>query len=187
MTRYAHYDAGTDLVLGFYDDEIHDPVPTPNIEVSDVELEDALDQQANGKIVKVITGALNFSDPAIVLADYKEAKKRAVDAQAAAEQARHADWDNAGTLSYLLKYTEWQEAKNDGTPTAGEYPMLDAEATARGNSLATVITDFGTEHAALVALLKAIEVVRLNTRIAIDAAADVAAVDTLMASIAWPA
>lgn len=186
MTRYAAYDAGTDLVTGFYDSGVHGSIPTPNIVIDDNEYANALSQQAQGKVMKVLGGVMDYSDPAVVLADYKAAKKREVDAQALREQKKHHDWDNAGTLSYLLKYTEWQEAKNDGTPTAGEYPMLDADATARSVSLATMITDFGTEHAALVASLKAIEIVRLNSRESIDGAADVAAVDTVMGSIAWP-
>lgn len=187
MTKYAAYDGGTTLVTGFYDDAVHSSIPSPNIVIDDNDLATALTNQGLGKVLKVIGGVLDYSDPAIVLADYKAARKREVDAQATVEQAQHEDFANTGTLSYLLKYTEWQEAKNDGTPTAGEYPMLDAEATARGDSLATVIADFGTEHAALVADLKAIEIVRLNARIAIDAAADVAAVDAVMAAIAWPA
>ncbi len=186
MSKFAAYDGGTTLVTGFYDDAVHASVPSPNIALSDVEHGNALDQQTAGKVLKVVGGVMNYSDPAIVLADYKAAKKLQVDSQAAKEQRRHNDWANAGTLSYLLKYTEWQEAKSDGSPTAGEYPMLDAEATVRGDSLATVITDFGTEHAALVALLKAIEIVRLNGRAAIDGAADVAAVDSALAAIAWP-
>lgn len=186
MTKYAAYDGGTDLVTGFYDSEIHDSIPTPNLALSDEDYEDALDQQTDGKVLKVITGAMDYSDPAVVLADYKAAKQKQVDSQASKEFAKHNDWANAGSLAYLLKYTEWQEAKNDGTPLAAEYPMLDAEATSRGDSLATLITDFGTEHAALVASLKAIEIVRLNTRASISAAADVAAVDTIMGAIAWP-
>ena len=187
MTKYAAYDGGTTLVTGFYDDAVHTSVPSPNIALSDPEYDDALDQQAQGKVLKVISSAMDYSDPAVVLADYKAAKKKQVDSQAAREQLRHNDWANAGTLSYMLKYTEWQEAKSDGTPTAGEYPMLDAEATSRGDSLATVITDFGTEHAALVASLKAIEIVRLDARADVDAAADVTAVNSVMAAIAWPA
>jgi hypothetical protein len=186
MTKYAAYDGGTTLVTGFYDDTVHSSVPSPNIVIDAGEYANALAQQEAGKVLKVVGGVMNYSDPVVVLADYKAAKKRQVDSQAMREFKKHHDFDNAGSLAYQLKYTEWQEAKNDGTPTAGEYPLLDAEATARGVSLATMITDFGTEHAALAALLKAIEIVRLNSREAIDGAADVAAVDTAMGAIAWP-
>lgn len=103
------------------------------------------------------------------------------------EFKKHHDWDNAGAVAYQLKLVEYMFAKDDGTPTAGEYPMLQAQADADGVSLATAITNFGTAHATLTGLLDNIEVVRLNTREAIDAAADVAAVNTVMGAIAWPA
>lgn len=187
MARKVSYDSGTQLVTGFYDDTVHTSIPTPNITISDAEYSNALSQQAAGKILKVVAGVMNYSDPVIVLADYKKQMKRVVDAQCRREQAKHKDWDNAGHISYLIKLWEYGRAATDGTPTAGEYPMLDAEATAAGVSLATAITNFGTAHTTLVTALKAIEIVRLDTHEAIDAAASVSAVDSTMAAIAWPA
>jgi len=187
MAKKAAYNAGSTLVEGFYDDSIHTSIPSPSLALSDEEYSNALAQQAAGKVLKVIASAMDYSDPAIVLADYKAQKKRVVDAQARREFNRHHDFDNAGFIAYQLKLTEYMFAKDDGTPTAGEYPMLKAQADADGVSLADAITAFGTAHGTLTGLLDNIEVVRLNTREAIDAAADVAAVNALMAAIAWPA
>lgn len=187
MTLKAAYNSGSTLLEGFYDTAIHGSIPTPNITVTAGERDQAMLDQAAGKVLKVTGGVLTASDPVIVLADYKAAKKREVDSQARREFNRHHDFDNAGFIAYQLKLSEWWHAKDDGTPTAGEYPMLQAQADADGVSLATAITDFGTAHGTLTGLLDNIEVVRLNSREAIDAAANVAAVDAAMAAIAWPA
>lgn len=187
MALKAAYNAGSTLLEGFYDEAIHGSIPSPNITVTAGERDQAMLDQAAGKILKVTAGVLTASDPVIVLADYKAAKKREVDALAMREYKKHHDFDNAGQVAYMIKMSEWRFAKDDGTPTAGEYPMLQAQADAAGVSLATAITNFGTAHATLVGLLDNIEVVRLNTREAIDAAADVAAVNTVMGAIAWPA
>lgn len=187
MALKAAYNAGTEKVEGFYDEAIHGSIPTPNLTITLEQRDAALVDQAAGKILKVTGGVLTATDPAIVLGDYKAAKKREVDSQAMREFRRHHDWDNAGGVAYQLKLSEWRFAKDDGTPTSGEYPMLQAQADADGVSLAAAITAFGTAHGTLVGLLDNIEVVRLNTREAIDAAADVAAVNTLMGAISWPA
>jgi hypothetical protein len=61
------------------------------------------------------------------------------------------------------------------------------DAQAGGITLVQAITNFGNERTTLHASLKAIEIVRLDTREAVDAAASVAAVDAVMAAIIWPA
>lgn len=35
--KYAHYDSTTGVILGLYDDQIHDTIPTPNRVLSDDE------------------------------------------------------------------------------------------------------------------------------------------------------
>lgn len=187
MARKVAYNAGSTLVEGLYDDAVHTSIPSPNITITAEEYANLLTQQAAGKVLKVIAGVMDYSDPAVVLADYKAAKKREVDAQGMREFNKHHDFANAGLVAYQLKLTEYMFAKDDGTPTAGEYPMLQAQADADGVSLATAITNFGTAHGTLTGLLDNIEVVRLNARESIDAAANVAAVDAAMAAIAWPA
>lgn len=40
--KYAHYNKETNKILGFYDDEIHESIPEPNIKISDDEWQEAL-------------------------------------------------------------------------------------------------------------------------------------------------
>lgn len=50
--KYAHYDKDTKRLLGYYDDEIHENIPEPNIEISDEEWREALNKNANSVDVK---------------------------------------------------------------------------------------------------------------------------------------
>ena len=45
--KYAHYDEKEKTILGYYDDEIHETIPTPNIEISDKDWLRALNENAN--------------------------------------------------------------------------------------------------------------------------------------------
>ena len=50
--KYANYNKDTKRLLGYYDDEIHNDIPTPNIEISDEEWLEALNKNANSVDVK---------------------------------------------------------------------------------------------------------------------------------------
>ena len=50
--KYANYNKDTKRLLGYYDDEIHNDIPTPNIEISDEEWREALNKNANSVDVK---------------------------------------------------------------------------------------------------------------------------------------
>jgi hypothetical protein len=45
--KYAHYDENTNTLEGWYDEEIHDNIPTPNIAVSDEDWQIAIDNDYN--------------------------------------------------------------------------------------------------------------------------------------------
>jgi hypothetical protein len=45
--KYANYDKETNEILGYYDDEIHNDIPEPNIEISDEDWAKALNENAN--------------------------------------------------------------------------------------------------------------------------------------------
>lgn len=45
--KYAHYDKDTKRLLGYYDDEIHENIPTPNFEISNDVWRQALSENAN--------------------------------------------------------------------------------------------------------------------------------------------
>jgi len=50
--KYAHYDKKEKMILGYYDDEIHNDIPEPNIEISDEDWLRALNENANSVDVK---------------------------------------------------------------------------------------------------------------------------------------
>lgn len=45
--KYAHLEENTNKLLGWYDDSIHDSIPTPNIEVTENQWQDAININAN--------------------------------------------------------------------------------------------------------------------------------------------
>ena len=54
--KYTYFNEATNEILGFYDDEIHDSIPEPNIKISDDEWKKALsigaDYIQNGELIK---------------------------------------------------------------------------------------------------------------------------------------
>ena len=50
--KYAHYDEKEKTLLGYYDDEIHNDIPEPNIKISDEDWLRALNENANSVDVK---------------------------------------------------------------------------------------------------------------------------------------
>ena len=58
--KYAHYDKTNGKLLGWYDDEIHNNIPKPNIQVSDEVWEEAINNNYN--YVDVETKTLSFKD-----------------------------------------------------------------------------------------------------------------------------
>ena len=45
MKYYAHIDSSTNRLLGWYNDDVHDTIPTPNIEVTESQWLSALENQ----------------------------------------------------------------------------------------------------------------------------------------------
>lgn len=58
--KYAHYDETTKGLEGYYDDSIHTTIPTPNIELSEEQWQNALDLELN--CVDTETGILVYKD-----------------------------------------------------------------------------------------------------------------------------
>lgn len=56
--KYAHYDEQTGEVKGYYADDIHEVIPTPNVELTDEEW-----QVACSKHMRVVNGALEEIPP----------------------------------------------------------------------------------------------------------------------------
>lgn len=58
--KYAHYDNTNGKLLGWYDSEIHEIIPTPNIEVTNEDWQIAIDNNYN--FVNITTNTLSFKD-----------------------------------------------------------------------------------------------------------------------------
>lgn len=61
--KYAHYDEITKELLGYYDSEIHENIPAPNIEISDEAWQEAI--SINATHVKPETKELYKLEPKI--------------------------------------------------------------------------------------------------------------------------
>jgi cellulose synthase/poly-beta-1,6-N-acetylglucosamine synthase-like glycosyltransferase len=59
---YAHYDNQTGEILGFYTSDIHDNIPTPNIEITYDQWQECLNNQGRRKI-DVITKQIVACEP----------------------------------------------------------------------------------------------------------------------------
>ena len=56
--KYAHYDEQTGEVKGFYADDVHETIPTPNVELTEEAWQAVL-----GKHMRVVDGALEEIPP----------------------------------------------------------------------------------------------------------------------------
>lgn len=84
--KYAHLEKNTNKFLGWYDEEIHDVIPTPNIEVTDEVWQEAININANcyenGKfIVKDFRTdeEIELAEIEKIKSELKSAKKTALD------------------------------------------------------------------------------------------------------------
>lgn len=89
--KYAHYNEQTTELLGWYTKDIHEIIPTPNCEVSDIGWQDALNNNYNS--INSTTGVLSKVDFR-TLAELQEAKVKEIDK--AYDSACYADIDYIG-------------------------------------------------------------------------------------------
>lgn len=131
----------------------------------------------------------NTPDPILVpsLGDHQAAAKASVGATAAALGVTAGAPATPVDL-FIRTQLEAQAVTCDGdlTPTTGEYPLLDARVAASGESLAAAADAVIAAKAALLADLVDIEEVRYQAFADIDDAANIAAVDAVVAAITWP-
>lgn len=129
-------------------------------------------------------GLGNTADPAPTpsLSPYKVLQSAAVNAQADLRRQAIAPH----YMGDILRFREATAAAVDGTPTSGEYPMLNAEAVAMSSTIAARATAVLAEEVTLRTSLAAVEGPRRTGLAAIAAAANVAAVDAAVLAIVWP-
>ena len=62
--KYVHYD-GNSKILGYYDSEIHENIPTPNVEISEEQWVKALDMGATHIDPKTLESSIKIEEPPI--------------------------------------------------------------------------------------------------------------------------
>lgn len=114
--KYAHYDETTGLILGWYDNEIHKEIPTPNIQVSDEVWQNAIDNNHN-KINE---------DGSTILFDFRTADEVATEQELSYMNAVQNHLD---TTAQKTKWDNMQSARSaagiplDGTESDIEVAM----------------------------------------------------------------
>ena len=63
--KYVNYDKKTNEILGYYDDAIHENIPTPNVEISDEQWAKALDMGATHIDPKTLEPSIKIEEPPI--------------------------------------------------------------------------------------------------------------------------
>lgn len=75
--KYAHYGEKAQEILGYYDDEIHESIPEPNIRITDEQWQEAISINAN----YIEKGKLIFKQKELREQDKKQAKLAELDEQ----------------------------------------------------------------------------------------------------------
>lgn len=175
--RHAHFDdAGTLLYLSRGD-------AAGGIPLSDAIPDDARLRLVDGEVI-----AEPAPEPS--LAERRAVAKRQVDAAAESHRLRVVTPGAAQALVYELKRTEavrWKAiADGGGTPVPAEYPLLAAEIGITADDLAGVAAIVLALAAAWSQIAAGIETTRLGAKRGIDQAPDAAAIDAILAGLAWP-
>lgn len=121
------------------------------------------------------------------MAQAQAVAKDEVDRQADLERAKHLPPIPSQATVDLLRWEEADAAAVDGSITAGEYPMLEAEIPEKGADVASVATAVQAERSALKTSLAAIEDVRVTAHDDIDTAATLTDVRNVVTGLTWPA
>ena len=194
MTIYAAYNVSTEIIEGFYDDEIYTgTIPTPNITVTQNEVNTALALQEGGADLYRSGTAIVDGTVAPSLTDYKVTNKRQVDIDTAGRIRAEFDFPAEIALVEMAKVREADYAEHtaDAAMTQANYPLLSAEVDSDGNTVnhANLSAKGIAVQAAWLALMVSIETLektRLDAYANIDAAGTNSAVDSVVAAIPWP-
>jgi hypothetical protein len=123
---------------------------------------------------------LTFTNPppSTPLADYKSQAKDAIDQAAGRARARYITVAPGQEATYQAKAIEADAYVAAGRPAdTAPYPILTAEAQARGVSVSQIADLVRTTRDQWAQLAAAIEGIRIGGKLAVDAAADHAGVD----------
>ena len=114
--KYLNYDENTNEIIGFYDDDIHENIPTPNVQISDTAWTNALNISAN---------YYDKDNNALIVKDFRTPEEIQIDTIKSFDKAiqRHLD-------------TKAQEFRYDNMMSARSYAGYDNEFQAEATTLA---------------------------------------------------
>lgn len=121
------------------------------------------------------------------LAELKSRAKTMVDADAERERLRYITPGEGQVLTYLRKVEQARAAITAANPQPADYPLLAATIGLDGVTVTEVAQTILAMDAAWEQIGAAIEQVRMTAKAAIDAAADVAALQAARDAVQWPA
>lgn len=139
-----------------------------------------------GYLAWVALGNTADAAPVLTLSAYKAAAIELVEGAAEGRRQVLAPRMAARAMLDSIRYAEAILCVADGSPNGTKYPILGAEATAKSITIAAAGTAAKSELDTLKTALAAIETVKYNAGVAINAAGSNAAVDTAVAAIVWP-
>jgi hypothetical protein len=166
---------------GFYSTELHgNNIPADVVEITDAEHAALLEGQSQGKMI--VPGAdgkpIPQDPPKPALADYKSQAQNAIDQAAGLARARYITVAPGQEATYQAKAAEADAYVAAGSPAdTTPYPILAAEAQARGISVSDMAELVRTTRDQWTQLAATIEGMRIGGKLAVDAAADHASVD----------
>jgi hypothetical protein len=166
---------------GFYSTEIHgDNIPADAVEITAEDHAALLEGQSQGKIIVPDTSGKPIlqDPPKPALADYKAQAQDAIDQAAGRTRAKYITVAPGQEATYQAKAIEADAYVAAGRPAdTTPYPILAAEAQARGISVSQIADLVRTTRDQWTQLAAAIEGIRIGGKLAVDAAADHAGVD----------
>lgn len=121
------------------------------------------------------------------LGPHRERAKAEVDEQA--DGRRHVYLPMRGSNAafwWQRRYEEAVGADADPTPTAGEWPLMDAEVPHTGADIEAVADAVLAEYSSARAQVALIRAAQLQAHADIDAAGTVAAIEAVVAGLLWP-
>ena len=179
MTKVAHYNEITGELAGFFDTDIHESIPTPNIEITDDEWYDFIENQDLRK-VDPVEKKIVVIDPVVDIALEKKTAKRLIDNAAEAKRSEYITSGDGQAATYLEKAKQAEDYIKAGYPsdTTG-YLLIQAEANATGKTPTDAANDIVATRNYWIMIMAQIEEIRRSAKIGIDDATTIEEVNSI--------
>ena len=120
MKYYAHIDSSTNRLLGWYNDDVHDTIPTPNIEVTETQWESAIDNQCTKVNANGTSEVADFRTDSEKSSDIRGMRDTLLSMDVDPIVTNPLRWDALSTS----KQDEWKTYRQSllDVPTQGSFP-----------------------------------------------------------------